>query len=104
MQRQLALVTGASSGIGFWLAKELANRGYDLVICSESDRLAAAAEEIRAGGTTVTAINADLATSQGVEDLWAKTEQSGLSPSPVSTPASVSEAFSARQISRPSST
>jgi short-subunit dehydrogenase len=77
MATQLALVTGASSGIGFWLAKELASRGYDLVVCSAGDRLAGAAEEIRASGTNVTAINADLATSEGVDQLWAQAREVG---------------------------
>jgi uncharacterized protein len=77
MAAQLALVTGASSGIGFWLAKELASRGYDLVISSAGDRLAGAAEEIRAAGTNVTAINADLATSEGVDQLWAQAREVG---------------------------
>jgi short-subunit dehydrogenase len=77
MATQLALVTGASSGIGFWLAKELASRGYDLVVCSAGDRLAGAAEEIRAAGTNVTAINADLATSEGVDQLWAQAREVG---------------------------
>jgi uncharacterized protein len=72
MANQLALVTGASSGIGFYLAKELASRGYDLVVCSSGDRLPGAAEAIRAAGTHVIDVNADLAISQGVDDLWAE--------------------------------
>jgi uncharacterized protein len=77
MATQLALVTGASSGIGFSLAKELANRGYDLVICAAGDRLAGAAEEIRASGTNVADVNADLATPEGVDKLWAELRNRG---------------------------
>lgn len=39
MSENLALVTGASSGIGYWLARELGSRGYDLVVCSAGERL-----------------------------------------------------------------
>jgi uncharacterized protein len=77
MATQLALVTGASSGIGFSLAKELASRGYDLVICSAGDRLAGAAEAIRAAGANVTDVNADLATPEGVDNLWAEVRNRG---------------------------
>lgn len=77
MANQLALVTGASSGIGFSLAKELAGRGYDLVVCSSGDRLPGAAEAIRAAGTQVTDVNADLATSEGVDTLWAAVQRLG---------------------------
>jgi uncharacterized protein len=45
MEEKLALVTGASSGIGLELAKDLASRDYDVVIASAGDRLGAAAEE-----------------------------------------------------------
>ncbi len=67
-----AIVTGASSGIGLSLAKELAARGYDLAICSSGERLRAAAEELRSQSVRVTEIVADLATKDGVKQCWVK--------------------------------
>jgi uncharacterized protein len=69
MEDKLALVTGSSSGIGLELAKELANRGYDVVISSAGERLSGAAEEIRGLGHQVVEVNADLATRAGVDQL-----------------------------------
>ncbi|MGH3567967.1 MAG: SDR family NAD(P)-dependent oxidoreductase [Pseudonocardia sp.] len=34
--RPVAVVTGASRGLGFLIARELADRGHDLVICARS--------------------------------------------------------------------
>lgn len=73
----LAVVTGASSGIGYELAMELAKRGYDLVVASAGDRLKPAAESFRALGQQVTEVNADLATRSGVEQLWSQVESLG---------------------------
>ena len=70
MADMLALVTGASSGIGFSLAKELAARGYDLVVCSASPRLDNAATNFQSLGVEVTEVSADLATREGVDQLW----------------------------------
>jgi len=70
MSKQFALVTGASSGIGFYLAKELAQRGYDLAICSAGDRLDTAAQELQSMGVGVVPIQADLATRDGVRKFW----------------------------------
>ena len=79
MARQFAIVTGASSGIGLSLAKELATRGYDLAICSSGERLQAAAEELRWQGVRVTEIQADLATPEGVKQFWDQVQSLGRS-------------------------
>src|ERR1700759_1822104 len=66
----LAVVTGASSGIGYWLPEELAGRGYDLVVCSAGERLDGAAADFESSGVQVTQVSADLATRDGVDQLW----------------------------------
>lgn len=71
--RPLALVTGASSGIGLEMARELARRGHDLVVVGSSERVTEAAEELRSGsptGVEVTPIQTDLTTYDGVEAAW----------------------------------
>jgi short-subunit dehydrogenase len=69
----LAVVTGASSGIGRELAKQFAGHGYDLVIAAEDDELNAAADELRALGAEVDSVLTDLADPQGVETLVERT-------------------------------
>jgi short-subunit dehydrogenase len=68
--RQLAVVTGASSGIGFELAKIFGEEGYDLLVAAQDAELAKAAEELRQTGADVTAQRVDLATEAGVIELY----------------------------------
>ena len=70
MSDRLALVTGASSGIGYWLARELGSRGYDLVVCSAGERLNSATSDFASLGVQVKDVSADLSTREGVEELW----------------------------------
>lgn len=66
---KLAVVTGASSGIGFELAKIAATEGYDLIIAADEPQIEDAAIELRAPGVSVEAIQADLGTTDGVNRL-----------------------------------
>lgn len=77
MSEKLALITGASSGIGYWLARELGGRGYDLVVCSAGERLNDAVRSFERLGVHVTEVSADLATREGVRQLWDAVEQLG---------------------------
>ncbi len=75
--RPLAMVTGASSGIGLELARQFAGAGYDLVVCAEDAGLAGAAEELRSSGGQVDAVQADLRTTAGVDRLWSAVQERG---------------------------
>ena len=66
---KLAVVTGASSGIGLELAKIAAMEGYDLVISANEPEIEDAAGELKAHGGSVEAVQADLATTEGVNRL-----------------------------------
>lgn len=70
--KPLAVVTGASSGIGLELAWLCAEAGYDLVIAADTEPLADAAADLRALGVTVDFVLGDLATPEGVAQLAEK--------------------------------
>lgn len=74
--RPLALVTGASSGIGRELARELAEREHDLIIVAEDQAIHDAARELSTI-TGVRAVQADLATSEGNEAVLDAVERDG---------------------------
>jgi short-subunit dehydrogenase len=75
--RPLAVVTGASSGIGYELAKQFAVNGFDVLLCAEDEAVTAAAATLAAAGTTVRSVRADLATYDGVEHLLAEIRAAG---------------------------
>lgn len=71
--RPLAVVTGASTGIGYELAKKCADRGFDLLIAADDPRLLDAARDFERFGGAVEAIEVDLSTTDGVDRLLAAT-------------------------------
>ncbi len=68
-QRPLAVVTGASTGIGYELALLCAKDKFDLVVVADEPEIEQAAEDFRKAGTTVTSLEVDLATTEGVDEL-----------------------------------
>jgi short-subunit dehydrogenase len=70
LNRPLAVVTGASSGIGYELAKQFAQNGFDLLITATGSSLDEAAQAFRELGAQVKTVKADLATYEGVEALY----------------------------------
>ena len=64
--RPLAVVTGASAGIGRELARCCAEHGYDLVIAADQPEIAQAARELEAFGGRIDWVQTDLATEEGV--------------------------------------
>ncbi|MDQ3887099.1 MAG: SDR family NAD(P)-dependent oxidoreductase [Actinomycetota bacterium] len=75
--KPLAVVTGASSGIGFELAKLFAEHGFDLLVNAEDESLGPAAERLEGAGVHVQPVQADLSTYEGVEQLYAALTATG---------------------------
>jgi short-subunit dehydrogenase len=68
-ERPLAIVTGASTGIGYELAAIAAERGFDLIVAADEAEIESAAEPLRGSGGQIQAVQADLSTEEGVARL-----------------------------------
>ncbi len=73
--RPLAVVTGASTGIGLELARQCAQNDFDLVIAADEPEIESAAMSLRSHGVEVTPVIADLSTLKGVDQLVFAIEQ-----------------------------
>src|SRR4051812_2187279 len=69
---KFAVVTGASSGIGYELARQFSKNGFDLLIAAEDSGIQRAATELVSGDGTVESIQVDLREYEGVETLYRK--------------------------------
>ncbi len=77
LTRPLAVVTGASNGIGYELAKQFAQNGFDLLVTATGASINEAARSFEDLGAEVETVEADLATYDGVEKLYDKIKATG---------------------------
>jgi uncharacterized protein len=75
--RSLAVVTGASTGIGLELARLCAKANHDLIIAADESLIEAAADELRSSGVQCIPVQCDLATEEGVKSLTDVINQAG---------------------------
>jgi short-subunit dehydrogenase len=68
----LAVVTGASSGLGYQFARLAAEDGHDLILCADEERVHEAAGTLDRLGVKIEAVVADLSTKEGFEAFDAR--------------------------------
>lgn len=73
----LAVVTGASSGIGFELARQFAEHGFELIVVAEDEGIGGAADELRDLRVQVEAVQADLTRAADVDRVWDRVRARG---------------------------
>lgn len=71
MANKFAIITGASTGIGFELAMLAAQNGYDILVVADEPLIEAAARNFEQYGTQVMSVEADLSSFNGVDKLLA---------------------------------
>jgi short-subunit dehydrogenase len=68
--KPLAVITGASTGIGLELARQFAEHNFDLIIAADEPEINHAAETLKMSGTQVQPVEVDLATHEGNDKLY----------------------------------
>src|SRR5213596_2226381 len=71
MSKPFAIVTGASSGIGYELAAICAQEGFNLLVAADRPEIHTAAQTFRSLVAETDVVEVDLATLEGVDKLWA---------------------------------
>ncbi len=69
--KPFAIITGASAGIGYELAKQCLDNGFDILIAADEPAIEEAAAKLRGSKGSVDAVQADLSGPEGVDKLYA---------------------------------
>jgi short-subunit dehydrogenase len=76
-KNKLAVITGASSGIGYELARVFARNGFDLLLAADGPGIDDAARDVGALGVSAEAVRVDLASAEGVQRLFDRIRSAG---------------------------
>jgi uncharacterized protein len=76
-ERPFAVVTGASSGIGYELARQFAQNGFDVLVTAEEARIKTVPQDFSEYGVMIESVQADLADYKGVEQLYMAIKAAG---------------------------
>lgn len=74
MPDKLAVITGASTGLGYQFARLAHEDGHDLILCADEDEIHVAADKLRSLGAHVEEMVVDLSTREGVNRFWSLIE------------------------------
>jgi short-subunit dehydrogenase len=81
MNSSVAIITGASSGIGLELAKIMASKGHDLILVARrEEELTKLAEELKSSNRTIWVYPADLSRTNAAKDLFVWTKSNNIYP------------------------
>jgi short-subunit dehydrogenase len=74
---QFAVITGASSVIGYELATQFAQNGFDLLVAADNETIHSVAQELQSSGVSAEALKVDLASHEGTHQLQSTIEGAG---------------------------
>ena len=72
-----AVITGATSGFGYHLARMFGEHGFDLMLTSATERIEGVGKDLELLGFRVQCVKVDPASYEGVEKLWRAIQQTG---------------------------
>lgn len=76
-ERPFAVIASSLCSDGYYLAKQYAEHGYDLLVAAGNPSVVEEAEDLKASGVDAVSFQLDLSTTEGIEQLYKKVVAAG---------------------------